>query len=114
MFTIRSEDYMKKGEKLPLGRQGENLARSVSYDMTEMVDEFGMGTFSWVYRRPDESTPYICLNTGQVDNTAYLNLTEVETGRYGVGELELRYYVDDVLCKTIVWRTVVTKPIATT
>lgn len=114
MFIVHAEEYMQKGKKLPLGRQGENLARCISYDFSEMVAEFGEGVFQWVCRRPSEEMPYICTNTAQVDYLAYLNLTNVETGKYGQGELELRYYVSDVLCKTIVWNTIITKSLQET
>ena len=87
------------------GRKGENLARRVMFDISALIAEFGAGSFEWVIRRPNESTVYIAVNKEQDGNTAILNLTTTETAISGYGGLELRYYVDDVIVKTIVWRT---------
>lgn len=87
------------------GRKGENLARRILFDLSALIAEFGAGTFEWVIRRPHESTVYIAVNKEQNGNTAILNLTTTETAISGYGGLELRYYVDDVIVKTIVWRT---------
>lgn len=114
MFVVHAEDYMRKGMKLPLGRQGENLARYIRYDMRDMIDEFGQGTFEWVNLRSGEVLPYIATNISQVDTFACWNLTNVDTAINGDGQCELRYYVDSVLCKTIVWNTIVTKSLGYT
>ena len=87
------------------GRKGENLARRIMFDLSALIAEFGAGTFEWVIRRPHESTVYIAVNKEQDGNTAILNLTTTETAISGYGGLELRYYVDDAIVKTIVWRT---------
>lgn len=87
------------------GRKGENLARRIMFDMSALIAEFGAGSFEWVIRRPHESTVYIAVNKEQDGSTAILNLTATETAISGYGGLELRYYVDDVIVKTIVWRT---------
>lgn len=90
---------------VPFGRKGENMARRVLFDMSALIAEFGAGSFEWVVRRPHESTVYIAVNKEQDGNTAILNLTTTETAISGYGGLELRYYVDDIIVKTIVWRT---------
>lgn len=87
------------------GRKGENLARRIMFDLSALIAEFGAGSFEWVIRRPHESTVYIALNKEQNGSMAILNLTTTETAISGYGGLELRYYVDDIIVKTIVWRT---------
>lgn len=114
MFVIKAEEFIGRNKKMPLGRQGENLARYVRYNMKELIDEFGVGTFQWVNRRPNEELPYIATNVSQIDDDACWNLTDVDTGVYGEGNCELRYYVDGVLCKTLVWNTIITKSLMQT
>ena len=95
------------------GRKGENLARRILFDLSALIAEFGDGDFEWVVRRPHETDVYIALGKEQNGNIAILNLTLTETAISGYGGLELRYYVDDVISKTIVWRTSVAASLGT-
>ena len=42
---------------LTLGRQGENLARKVVFDLSDWSAEYGAGTAELIVQRPGENTP---------------------------------------------------------
>lgn len=86
-----------------VGHQGENIARCVCFDLTDMWNEFGIGTWAVVFKRPNETLPYLVQNTAEVEQYAVWGLDDTDTAKYGEGRCELRYYVDDVLCKTDVY-----------
>ena len=110
MIDIIARDNMRY-DLIPLGRKGENLARRVVFDLSDLIAEFGEGEFAFVVQRAGETIAYPALNTERDGNNAILNLTSTETAISGNGNLELRYYVDEVLCKTILWRTNITPSI---
>lgn len=110
MIDIIARDNMRY-DLIPLGRKGENLARRVVFDLSDLIAEFGDGEFAFVVQRAGETIAYPALNTERDGNNAILNLTSTETAISGNGNLELRYYVDEVLCKTILWRTNITPSI---
>lgn len=86
-----------------VGHQGENIARCVCFDLTDMRNEFGIGTWMVVFKRPNDTLPYQVQNTAEVDQYAVWGLDNTDTAKYGEGRCELRYYVDEVLCKTDVY-----------
>ena len=96
------------GRPIPIGRQGEHLARRI--DFTDQVDfmreVYGEGRAELRYQRPEESSAYV---PAYVDTTAGLvwSPTATDTENAGNGKLELRWYVDDRLAKSRVWAVVV-------
>lgn len=43
---------------LGLGRQGENLARQVVFDLSAWEAEYGPGTAELIHQRPGDTSPY--------------------------------------------------------
>ena len=55
---------------IALGRQGENNAVNVVFDVSGWPDTYGAGAFEILNQRPQETTPYTCSITvedGQVN-----------------------------------------------
>lgn len=101
----------RPGAVLPLGREGENLARQIVFDIARWQTEYGPGTVSLIAQRPGDPAPYPCAIT--VDgSTVTWPITSADTaaatktpGVYAY--CELQYRVDDVLVKSETWRTFV-------
>lgn len=92
------------GKLIELGREGENLARQVLYDVSDWVAEYGEITVRLVAQLPGEEEPYPCIIT--VDGAAVTwPVTLSDTARAGYGRCELRCVVGDVLVKSAAWRT---------
>lgn len=95
---------------IPLGRQGENLARTIYFELSEMIEEYGAGTATLICLRSKDSAPYVC-DTTQTSSMLSWTPTDTDTAYAGAGKCELRWVVGDVLAKSIVYRTSVTESI---
>lgn len=88
------------GDKLVLGRSGENLARTVRIDITRWRAMYGDGVAALLLRRPGEADPYPCA-IEQDDGMVTWPITLVETAIPGTtGRYELQYRVGDQLVKS--------------
>ena len=90
---------------IDLGRQGENLATQVVFDLSDWTAEYGDGTAELIVQRPGEDAPYPAAIAQ--DGTAVIwTLTAADTAVAGsYGHCELRWYVGDILAKSKIWRT---------
>lgn len=92
---------------ISLGRQGENLARQIRFDLSCWIKLYGNGIAQMLAQRPEEETLYPVPLYMDGNNAVWV-ITSADTeiaGRYG--RCELRYYVGDVLAKSEVWYTIV-------
>ena len=90
---------------LELGRQGENLARQVVFDLSAWEAEYGPGTVELIHQRPGEEAPYP-VAVRREDTFVLWDLTSADTAVAGsYGHCELRWYVGDILAKSKIWRT---------
>lgn len=101
MQEIKASD---SGGIILLGKQGENLARSVLFDLTRWIALYGDGVVELIYQRPGEDTVYPVSIT-QDGPVATWAITATETALPGVGHCELRYYVSETLAKSETWMT---------
>ena len=99
--------------KIPLGRQGENLARQIVFDVSAWASEYGPGVAELIFQRNRADNPYpVALD--QDGTTAIWTVNSADTQYAGDnGRCELRYYVVDTLAKSQVWATSVTPSIDT-
>lgn len=88
---------------LSVGHQGENLARCVCFPIDGLIEQYGAGTWTVVFKRPFESEPYVVANQEEVGDYAVWGLDATDTAVCGEGRAELRYYVDDTIVKTDVY-----------
>lgn len=114
MFTIYAADYAPIGSTTPpcditpicIGYKGENKARCLVFDLSNCVSTFGDGSFSISFLRHGSSTPYTVTNTDRLDNNAIWIIDSTDTAVDGFGVVQLQYVVDEVVCKSAMYKTI--------
>lgn len=97
----------EKGQTINLGKQGENKARYVAFDLAEWFEEFGTaGQVYLVVKRNGDKQPYIAPVTVDGEKALW-TLTNADTANAGSGAVEIQYYLGDVLVKSEIYRTYV-------
>lgn len=100
--------YLAKPDAgLFLGRQGENEARKIQFDISGWMETYGPGVVQLLVQRHGEDTPYpVPL---EVDgNLSAWTISSADTAIHGDGgKAELQYYVDAALVKSGIWSTYV-------
>lgn len=96
------------GKLIMLGKQGENLAREVIFDVSGVRAEFGDGTFRLSAKRPGEAAAYPATVT-ETGDTVVWALTGADTQNAGRGQCELAYYAGETRLKTWTYDTAVAK-----
>lgn len=112
MVTIPVKIGTDEG-KLDLGIRGENEARQIVFDCTSLAETYGTGTAIVMCKRPGDTDPYPCAST-QDGNTVTWVLSNADTAYAGYGKVELWWYVDEVLAKTIVFISFIANDIGET
>lgn len=83
-----------------LGRQGENLARTVEIDVGAMLDAYPGASIGLVFQRAGETELYIGA-TSLEDNILSWPITAAVTANAGRGKIEVRAMLGDVLAKSV-------------
>lgn len=96
------------GKLIMLGKQGENLAREVIFDVSGVRAEFGDGAFRLFAKRPGESDAYPATVT-ETGDTVVWALTGADTQNAGRGQCELAYYAGETRLKTWTYDTAIAK-----
>lgn len=90
--------------QIPLGRQGENAARRIQFNLSSWQMAFGDGFPKLIHKRAGDSIAYLV--PLEVDGAAaYWNVSRVDTENPGAGKCELSYYVGDVIVKSVMYST---------
>ena len=99
---------------ISLGKQHENLAVTVQFDVSAWLDAIAPnGVFGVNVRRHGESASYPCPIT--VDGTVVtMQIRDVETEKDGSGFVELEYRVGDTVVRSATWKTYVQPSITDT
>ena len=100
--------HVRHGSILPLGKQGENMARKIQFDISRWIGTFGPGTVQLLHQRSGDEAPYP-VAVEQEGNLAVWTVTSADTAATGTGRAELQYYVGDALAKS---ETCLTKVLA--
>ena len=95
---------VKTGSILPLGKQGENLAKQIQFDLSRWISNFGPGTVQLLHQRSGDEAPYP-VAVEREGNLAVWTVTNADTAAAGTGRAELQYYVGDALAKSETWMT---------
>lgn len=98
----------KCGDVLNIGKQGENLARSVEFDITEWKAEYGDGYAQLIVQRNGDPAAYPATITEQ-DGIVTWAITSSDNANVGYGSAELRYIVDLVVVKSVTYTIYVAK-----
>lgn len=100
---------VKVGSVIFLGRQGENAASNIVFDIKEFKDLYGDGTVTLLNQRNGEVTSYVCdliLDENEEDHVIW-SPTSFDTSKPGYGKCQLVWQVDESISKSAVWTTVV-------
>lgn len=100
--AARPEDLKQNG--VNFGRRGENLARVLRIDVSDMLEAYPGATIKALAQRPRENVAYVA-ESAVKDGVLYWPLTQVDTGIVGDGLAEVRALVGDVLAKSVLLRT---------
>lgn len=103
--------YVRRGERVPLGREGTRGVRRVIFDSTRWVREYGEGVVQLIVQRPGESQPYPIALIYE-DDTAIWEVNSADTAIPGEGKCEWQYYVGDKLEKSEIYTTVIVDSLA--
>ena len=114
MFEVYAQDYRITIQEIPLGNQGEDMARCLVIDITDAVNEFGSGgTVSVRNKRNGDELPYFCTNVstvtgadaeGNVHTYIKWTLTDVDTAAAGSGFVQADYIISGTTVKTWVYK----------
>lgn len=96
--------HVRHGSILPLGKQGENMAKQIQFDISRWIGTFGPGTVQLLHQRSGDEAPYP-VSVEQDGNLAVWTVTNADTAVAGTGRAELQYYVGDALAKSETWMT---------
>ena len=88
---------------LILGQQLENAVTAVVFDFSAWKTEFGSGTVGLSVQRHKDKMPYAVVPTVSGTNATW-NITETDTGKNGVGEVQVTYTVGSVVKKSVVYK----------
>ena len=89
---------------IALGRQGENNAVNVVFDVSGWPDTYGAGAFEILNQRPKETTPYTCSITVE-DGQVNWPIQAADVAVPGLGRCELTYVVEEIIVKSLVFMT---------
>ena len=91
---------------LPLGRQGENLARELRFDLSGWLAQHPAGRAEIVAERPGEGVPYVAGT--RLEGVALVwEITAGDTAAAGEGRMEIRLTEENVVCKSAVTCTAI-------
>lgn len=96
-------DITRRNE-IALGRRGENRARVIRFDCSALVAEYGDGTAQLLHQRSGDANPYIVQAVREGTDLIWTVLAQ-DTAVAGIGRAELRWYVGQVLAKSVIWAT---------
>ena len=90
---------IKNTKVIYLGRQGENLARTIEIDVSSMLMKWPDATISLLVQRNQEDTFYLApvvIENGILKWT----ITNADTEIAGIGKIEVRAIQDDAIMKS--------------
>lgn len=92
------------GRIVVLGRREENLARVVTFDISEWQQLYGEGIVQLLHQRCQDPTPYPCAITVEGGTVRWV-IGVADVAVPGEGVAELQYHVGDAVAKSATYRT---------
>ena len=84
---------------IDLGVQGENLARTIEFDVGTFLQKWPDAKISLLVKRKRDSQPYVAV-TDLKNNILYWPVTAADTEYAGEGKLEIRVISGEVVAKS--------------
>ena len=94
----------KEKKCIDLGRRGENRARKIVFDISDLTELYGQGEAHIVAQRDRDLKPYPVEIT-QDNTTVTWVVTSVDNDQPGYGQCELVYITDGSVVKSIIYQT---------
>lgn len=93
-------------QEINLGRQGENKARRVTFDIAgKWRETYGTGgSFSLIVQRDGDASPYP-VTLSEEDGLLVWLVESADTAKSGEGKAELRYTLGDLIAKSQTYKT---------
>lgn len=95
-----------EGEILNLGHQGDNKATTVRFPIEKWEEKYGIGSFSLFNKRTIDPDSYPC-SIRTDSRYVYWNVLNSDTQYNGNGKCQLVYTVDDIVAKSVIYKTYV-------
>lgn len=112
MHTIRIDPCVMQVTAIQIGKQAENDACEIVFDLSALIDTYGDGSATLVHQRQPDVAPYaITAVQDDVAKTLTWTVSNTDTAYEGYGQAEIRWMVNDVLAKTFVLKTYCRKSI---
>lgn len=89
---------------IEVGKQGENGATQVVFDVSEMIETYGSGTAYVVVQRRGDAEPYLLDNTSQSGDKVTWTVSNVDTDVYGTGRVQLFWLINEQVAKTVTYQ----------
>ena len=86
-----------------IGIQGENKARVIAFDVSDILAEFPGASFTLIHQRSGDSSAYPVGSTELHGTTLLWTVTSADTAIAGSSYCELIATVDDVVKKTVIY-----------
>lgn len=99
-------------QRIGIGNQYENEATAVVFDCSQFAEDHGAGTAQIIHRRPTELIGNVCTNVSQTGSTVTWLVTDDDTSFTGKGQVQLRWYVNDVLRESVIFPTYILPSVA--
>lgn len=99
------------GSPIPIGRCGENLARTVLFDIAGWAEMYGAGTARLIHQRPGEDAPYPCVVEADGGDIRWPILS-TDAAIPGDGKAELQYVVGDQIVKSCTYSTYISEALS--
>ena len=97
----------KPGDRVNLGHEGENLARTIRFDISQWKAMYGDGVVALIHQREGDDNPYPCAIAIKGDIVEWV-VTNADTEKPGQhGKYELQYRFGEGLSKTCTGTTCV-------
>ena len=112
-MTMADYSVLCENQQIEIGKAGENLARSCTIDYSAWLKEYGEGDLRIRAIRSGDAEPYPVTNVTTENGVATWTFTDADTAVKGYGEVQILYYVEDVLAKSRVWRTYTHRSLST-
>ena len=93
---------------IPLGRQGENEAQVIIFNVNGWSELYGEGAYYVLHKRNGDSAAYPC-NITVEDGKVKWTVESADTAKVGIGTAQLTYVVDGVIAESETYTTLVTE-----
>ena len=100
MRYVKAQDNVS----IPLGRQGENNAETVQFDVKGWSELYGVGAYEVFHMRSQDTVAYPCV-ISVTDTTVDWLVGNADVEYVGEGEVQIVYVVNDVIAKSKIFRT---------